>query len=133
MDPNTAPARVSPARRGPVVVGVVAALVGLGVAVLLFRGYGTGEVGFGPRGYTVTSDRQVQIVFEVDKEPSATAVCTVRARDRTGLEAGSALVRVGPSSGRRQVVTYDLATTARANTGEITSCLLDRGAGPPRP
>jgi len=110
----------------PLLLGSVAALVSLGVAVLLFRAFGTTEVGFGPRGYTVSSDRSVQIVFEVDKDPAATALCSVRARDRYGSEAGTALVRVGPSAKRHLVVTYDLATTARANTGEITGCTLDR-------
>jgi len=112
-------------RRAPVVVGAIAALVGLAVAVLLYRGYGATEVGFGPRGFAVTSDSSVRVEFEVVKEPARTALCTVRARDRTGAEVGTALVRVGPAAGRGQVVRYDLATTGRANTGEITGCLLE--------
>jgi hypothetical protein len=106
------------------VLGGLAVLVSLGVAIVLYRAYGQAEVGFGPRGYTVESDSLVRVVFDVDKAPGATALCTVRARDRYGDEAGSALVTVGPSARRQQTVTYDLATRARANTGEITDCTL---------
>lgn len=108
--------------RAPVLLGVAGALVGLVVAVLLFRSYGVGEVRSGARGFVVESDRLVRITFEVDKDPGATALCTVRSRDRTGSEVGNALVRVGPSVERRQVVTYDLPTTGRANTGELAGC-----------
>ena len=108
--------------RPAVVVPTLGALVGLVFAVLLFRGYGAGDVTYGPRGFTVESDSLVRVEFEVDKEPASTAVCTVRSRDRTGAEVGQALVRVGPSEQRRQVVTYDLRTSGRANTGEITGC-----------
>jgi hypothetical protein len=111
------------------VLGGLAVLVSLGVAIVLYRAYGQAEVGFGPRGYTVESDALVRVVFDVDKPAGATALCTVRARDRFGEEAGSALVTVGPSARRQQTVTYDLATRARANTGEITDCTLAPATG----
>jgi len=114
----------SPVRPVTFVLGGLAVLVSLGVTIVLFRAYGQAEVGFGPRGYTVESDSLVRVVFDVDKKASATALCTVRARDRYGDEAGSALVTVGPSKRRQQTVTYDLPTRARANTGEITDCTL---------
>ncbi len=117
-------------RRAPIVLGVVGGLIGLAVAVLLYRGYGAQEVAFGPRGFTVQSDALVRIEFEVDKDAAAVALCTVRARDRTGLEVGNALVRVGPSADRSQVVTYDLTTRSRAVSGEITACTLERAAVP---
>ena len=117
-------------RRAPLVVGVAGALVGLVVAVLLFRAYGSSDVGYGPRGFEVVSDRLVRVEFEVVKDPAATALCTVRSRDRTGAEVGIALVRVGPAEDRRQVVTHPLPTTARAATGEVTGCSLDRAVAP---
>ncbi len=111
------------------VLGGLAVLVSLGIAIILYQAYGQAEVGFGPRGYTVESDTLVRVVFDVEKDPAATALCTVRARDRFGDEAGSALVTVGPSPRRQQTVTYDLSTRARANTGEITDCTLTPSAG----
>ena len=116
--------------RAPVLVGVLGAVVGLVVAVLLYRSYGASEVGFGPRGFTVVSDSLVRVEFEVDKDAAATALCTVRSRDRTGAEVGTALVRVGPSAGRRQVVTHDLTTSGRAASGEVTGCSLEAATGP---
>lgn len=112
--------------RAPVLVGALGGFVGLVVAFLLWQSYGRTEVGYGPRGFEVTSDTAVTVEFEVDKDAGATALCTVRARARTAEEVGSALVRVGPSADRRQVVRYDLATTARAASGEVTGCSLER-------
>ena len=112
-------------------VAAVAAVVGLAVAVLLFRGYGPGGVAYESRGYTVESDALVRVEFEVAKDPAAAAVCSVRAQDRTGAEVGNALVRIGPSPQSRQVVTHDLPTTARAVTGEVTGCSAERA--PDRP
>ncbi|HEU0103778.1 MAG TPA: DUF4307 domain-containing protein [Mycobacteriales bacterium] len=110
----------------PVVLGTLAALVSLVAAVLLFRAFGAStEVGFGARGYVVQSDRSVQVEFEVVKDPARTAVCSVRARDRTGVEVGNSLVRVGPSDRRRSIVRYELATSGRAASGELTSCELE--------
>jgi hypothetical protein len=116
--------------RAPVLVGALGGLVGLVVAFLLWQAYGRTDVGFGPRGFDVTSDTAVTVEFEVDKAASATALCTVRARERSGEVVGTALVRVGPSEDRRQVVTYPLATTARAATGEVTGCSLERLSSP---
>ena len=115
--------------RAPVLVGTLGGLVGLVVAFLLWQTYGRSELGFGPRGFTVSSDTLVEVEFEVDKDPGATALCTVRARERSGAEVGTALVRVGPSAERRQVVSYDLATTGRAATGELTGCSLESASG----
>ena len=58
------------------VLGGLAVLVSLGVAIVLYRAYGQAEVGFGPRGYTVESDSLVRVVFDVDKAPGATALCS---------------------------------------------------------
>ena len=108
-----------------VVLYGVAVLISLAVAIVLYRAFGQSpDIGFGPRGYTVHSDRSVQVVFEVDKKPSRTALCTVRARDEAGTEVGNSLVQVGPSAKRRVIVTYELATSGRAVDGEITECTL---------
>jgi hypothetical protein len=125
---------VSSLRSPAVLVGTLGALVGLVLAVVLYRTFGAGEVQYGPRGYVVESDTLVQVEFEVVKDPAATAVCAVRSRGGDGSEVGSALVRVGPAPERRQVVTHPLPTTARAVSGEITGCSLQpAGSAPPSP
>ncbi len=105
-------------------LGAVAVGVSLGVAVLLYQRYGSSGVGFGVRAYAVESDSLVRVDFEVDKDPSRTAVCTVRARDSHGAEVGSDPVTVGPAPHRSVLVTHRLATVGRANTGEVTACVL---------
>lgn len=82
------------------------------------------EVRFGARGFTVLSPAAVRIVFDVEKAPRTAATCFVRARDVRGAEIGRAEVAVPPrDDGKRRVtVTYDLATTGTANTGELIGC-----------
>ena len=81
----------------------------------------------GPTGalltYTVVSDSAVDVRFEVSRTPGSKAVCLIRARDVGGTEVGRAEVPVSPSGGRRVRLTYRLATTARANTGEVADCI----------
>ena len=60
-------------------------------------------------------------------DPGTTALCLVRAQDRTVAEVGSALVRVGPSRDRTLRVSFVLPTTARAVIGDVTRCEV---AGP---
>jgi hypothetical protein len=123
-DCNTARRPGTPVRPAPLVLGAVAVLVSLAVAIVLYRAFGDSpDIGYGVRGYTVSSDRQVQVVFEVAKDPASTVLCTVRARDRSGDEVGNSLVRVGPAAQRSTIITYDLATSGRAATGEVTGCV----------
>ena len=120
-------------RPAVLVLGGLTVAASLGAAVLLFQRYGDPDVQSGTRGYVVASDTLVTVEFEVAKDPAATALCTVRAQDRTGADAGVALVRVGPSAGRRVVVAHPLQTTSRATTGEVTGCSLAAGGPAPSP
>ena len=120
-------------RPAVLVLGGLTAAASLGAAVLLFQRYGSPDVQSGTRGYVVASDTLVTVEFEVAKDPAATALCTVRAQDRTGADAGVALVRVGPSAERRVVVVHPLQTTSRATTGEVTGCSLAAGGPTPSP
>ena len=120
-------------RPAVLVLGGLTVAASLGAAVLLYQRYGDPDVQSGTRGYVVASDTLVTVEFEVAKDPAATALCTVRAQDRTGADAGVALVRVGPSAERRVVVAHPLQTTSRATTGEVTGCSLVTGGPPPSP
>ena len=121
-------------RPAALVLGGLTAAASLGVAVLLFQRYGSPDVQFGTRAFVVESDTLVRVEFEVAKDPAATVLCTVHARDPSGLEAGVALVSVGPAPQRRVVVVHPLQTTARATTGEVTGCSVDpSGSAVPPP
>lgn len=103
-------------------VGVgVAALLGLGMAILLYGRFGDGGIQFAVRTYE-TSDTSVRIDFSVRKEPSQEVVCTLQARDRQGKTIGTALVRVGASQESSVLTSYVLPTASRANTAEVTGC-----------
>jgi len=118
------PARV----RTTYAVGAIVALVAVGALLALALHKSRPAVAAGVTGFTVVSDSAVQVRFEVHKAPLAEAVCTVRARDRSGLEAGREEVTVGPRRDSRRVtsVTHDLATRSRAVSGELVGCHITR-------
>lgn len=68
------------------------------------------------------TDRQVVIQFRVNLPAGEPASCTVRARNRAGVEVGRAVVTVPPGQERHQVVTYRLATSERPVSGEVLGC-----------
>jgi uncharacterized protein (DUF58 family) len=109
------------------VVAVVAAVLLAGLLTVALRA-SRPAVTSGVLGFRVVDDRHVEVRFEVHKAPLAEAVCTVRAREEGGREVGRAEVTVGPRSDERRVsqVTYLLATTARAVSGEVPGCRVSR-------
>lgn len=118
---NAPTPRVSPVTRPQWVGVVVAALLGLGMAILLYGRFGDGGIQFAVRTYE-TSDTSVRIQFSVRKDPQQEVVCTLQARDKQGMTIGTALVRVGVSPESSVLTSYELPTTSRANTAEVTAC-----------
>ena len=102
-----------------------AALIGL---VLLVGGYAlyarhtAGSLSYEVRGYRRVSDAAILITFDVQLAPGQRGECKLRARARSGEEAGSAIVPVGPSPRRTLTTSYQLATTSRASSGEVVAC-----------
>lgn len=114
--------------RATYAVAAIVGLVALAALLALALHKSLPAVSAGLRGYDVVSDSTVRIRFEVHKAPLAEAVCTVRARDRSGLETGRGNVTVGPRADSRRIteVSYDLMTRARAVTGELVGCRITR-------
>ena len=114
--------RALPSR--PVLLGLggTAGLLALLAAYALFSRTASEPIG-ALLGYQIVSDRAVDVRFEVSRKPGSKAVCLIRARDAGGAEVGRAEVPVNPAGGRQVRLTYRLATTARANTGEVADCL----------
>lgn len=75
--------------------------------------------------FQVRSDRVVTIDVEVVKEEGGAAYCLLRARGADGAEVGREVVVVAEpgTPGRTVRLEHDLATTARAVTGEEAGCL----------
>jgi len=108
-------------RYSPVAVWVaatVAAALAVGALYVLYARHEKGSVDGALRSYDVKSDRLVQVTFEV-RTGDAPARCGIRAKDRSGLETGYAVVDVKAGT---SVVTYDLPTQARAVTAELLGC-----------
>jgi Domain of unknown function (DUF4307) len=72
-------------------------------------------------GYEVTSNRAVEVRFEVWRRPGVTAQCVVRARNAEGVEVGSRLIII-PAGERRVIRTEVLETRSRAVSGELKDC-----------
>jgi hypothetical protein len=123
---GSAPSRTR--TRATYAVGAIVALVALGALLALALHKSTPPVAAGLLGYQVRSASAVLVRFEVHKAPLAEAVCTVRARDRTGAETGRRDVVVGPRRDSRRVtaVSYELPTRARAVSGELVGCRITR-------
>ncbi len=72
-------------------------------------------------GYEVTSDRAVEVRFEVWRKQGVTAQCVVRARNAEGVEVGSRVITI-PAGEHRVEETVVLETRSRAITGELKDC-----------
>jgi hypothetical protein len=114
----------APRRRNRVLAGLAAgalALAALWAAYGLYSRYYEGRLDAQLIGYDVTSDSSVRVTFEVVPD-GRRGECRVRARDRSGGEAGSRLVEVTPSDARTQTLTVEVPTQRRAVNGELVGC-----------
>lgn len=115
--------------RSQLVLAVVGALVGLAFAIALFVRYGPGtDVSAQVRSYQVLSDTAVRVDVEVAREPGSRAWCVLRARDGKGAEVGRRQVDVPVSDDRTTVLSAEVPTTGRPNTGELVGC--EAGSAP---
>ena len=125
MRPDLPPGRYDPpSRRNRVLAGVVGGALGVAALLAGYAAYSRhqeGRLDAELTKYDVRTDTLVRITFQVVTRGHA-GECMVRARDRTGAEAGAQLVRVTPSGQRSQEVTVDLPTRARAANGELVGC-----------
>ncbi|GAA1397271.1 DUF4307 domain-containing protein [Catellatospora coxensis] len=104
------------------VLGVLTVLAMTLIGARLYRAYGDGDYTASVTAFDV-SDTQVAVTFLIRMPADGTAVCLVRARDKTGTEVGleEVTVRPGPDP-ERTMVTHRLATTGRPVTGEVKGC-----------
>jgi hypothetical protein len=125
VQPVLPPGRYDPPRRKrPVVTGliaVVAATAGLIGTYLFYERYQRGRMDAQLTGYTVVSDTVVRVTLEVVTSGHE-GQCRIRARDRSKLETGSALVPVSPSGRRSQTVSVDVTTRSPAASAELVGC-----------
>jgi hypothetical protein len=118
------PVRTGP--RGPLAVAAVAGALLLAVSWFAYVAFGPGDRGVHVLdvGYRVTGDTTVEVTFEVQKDPGATAVCRVRALNRGFAEVGLTDVRIGPAADGATTLTAVVTTSERAVSGNVKACAL---------
>jgi hypothetical protein len=108
-------------RRWLVPVGI---LVGLAImsliAIKLYFEYGNDDISANVISSTNATDSSITVKFSVAKSDGHPATCTVQAFTYQNAEVGDALVPV--PAGTNVIVTYTLATSARAYIGEVPNC-----------
>ena len=121
-----APGRVG-GRITAVVLGVLFAGLLAAIAFALFSRFGVDRGVARVIDFQVLSDSVVRIDVEVVKPRGSPVWCLLRSRGEDGAEVGREVVMLAPPGDPGRVVRreHELATTARAVTGEAAGCRLD--------
>ncbi|MFI7607196.1 DUF4307 domain-containing protein [Micromonospora sp. NPDC049366] len=119
--------RREPGGRRPTVLAVLAltalAAVLTVMAVRLYQQYGDPNYDAQVVTYTDITDSRVRVEFRVTVPEGGSAVCLLRARDRSGAEVAREQVTVTAPAGERHLtVEHVLATTGRPFIGEVLRC-----------
>ncbi|MEU6131600.1 DUF4307 domain-containing protein [Saccharopolyspora sp. NPDC047091] len=103
-------------------LGVLAAVVLLGVALLGYRNLGSAPIEGKQVAFEVIDDGSVHVTAEVRRDdPARPAECVIRARAESGEEVGRKEILVPPATGTVQQGTV-LRTSHRATIGEVYGC-----------
>lgn len=111
-------------RRAVFTVGALATLLTLAWVVWAGIGQTRADVTWSDVGFAIQGDTSVAVTYDVGKDPSRSAVCSLRAMARDFTAVGIAEVRVGPSSERVTRRTDVIRTSAQAVTGVVRECRL---------
>jgi hypothetical protein len=75
-------------------------------------------------GFRIVSDQQVDVTYDVHKDPAASATCTLRALDQAKGTVGTADVVIGPTTSDVTRRTDTVRTSALAVTGFVRTCVI---------
>jgi len=106
----------------------LALLAVIGLAWVVWAGLGQADrdVRWTDLGYDVIDDSRVSVTYDVGKDPSATAVCSLQALDVRKSAVGIAQVTIGPAERRVTRHTDEVRTSALAVTGLVRDCTVRR-------
>ena len=113
-------------RRAWLALAAVAPIGALAWVVWAGVGQARADVRWSDVGFRVVDNQSVDVTYDVGKDPSSTAICTLQAFDRDKGTVGLAQVTLGP---RERKVTRNVATvrtSALAVTGVVRDCELRR-------
>lgn len=110
------------ARRRWWTIGVVAVVLMSALAVWFGISATSGRVHWVDTGFQIVSDRQVDVRFDLRRDPSRAVDCQLEAQDYSHAVVGRTQVTVPPSasSPSRQVMSVETAT--EAVTGYVSEC-----------
>lgn len=112
----------SPGRRRARTLAIVAgAAAGLSWVVWAGLGQASADVRFSEVGFRVMDDQRVEVTYDIGKDPTATAVCTVQALDRSKGTVGLVQVTIGPTTAK---VTRNIATV-RTSAPAVAAIVRD--------
>lgn len=128
VEEETAEARRGPgrlderSRRRWWVVGSLAVAVMTALAVWFGIEATAGRVHWVDTGHQVVSGTQVDVRFDLRRDPSREVVCRLEAQDASHTVVGRAEVTVGPSASSPSRHVESLRTAAPAITGYVEEC-----------
>lgn len=114
--------RPAGARRGWWVFGTVAVILMSAMAVWFGIEATTGRVHWVDTGYEVVSERQVDVRFDLRRDPDRAVVCELEAQNYGHTVVGRTEVTVGPSDSSPSRHVESVETAAAAVTGYVTEC-----------
>lgn len=104
------------------IVGIVGVTVMTGIAIWFGIAGSVGKVHWVNTGHEIVSDEQVDIRFDLRRDPTRTVVCELQAQDFHHARVGTGKVTVGPSPKSPSRHIESLRTVAPAVTGYVERC-----------
>lgn len=108
------------------VIGVVGVAAMTAVAVWFGISATAGRVHWVNTGYQVASDDEVQVRFDVVRDPGREVVCELAALDGHRARVGATTVTVAPTDSSPSRHTATVRTVSRATTGYVDHCAYPR-------
>lgn len=104
------------------VIGTVAVVLMSALAIWFGLSATSGRVHWVYTGHQVVSDSQVDIRFDLRRDPSRAVICGLEAQDGSHTVVGRTQVEVGPSQSSPSRHIESVQTATRAITGYLTTC-----------
>ncbi len=104
------------------IVGILGVVAMSAIAVWFGIAATAGKVHWYNSGFEVVSDEQVDIRFDLRRDPSRTVVCELHALDTKHARVGTGEVTVPPTPESPSRHVESLRTVARATTGFVDRC-----------
>lgn len=115
----------SPKSQRWMIIGAL--ILALGAMVYFTVGNAVGQITHNDVGYTIISDTEATVDFEVSKDHDVTVQCMIHVLDNSYAVVGARVITIGPHEGsepgdRSEYYRTELRTESRGVTGVVDSC-----------